>query len=169
MITRPPIFEANELVPVFDIAGFDAAGFYPGPACEIAGFDLWMTPYAGADNPGPDFVRGEMQRVGYRGKLELISGGQSRNRPRYFGERPGLLIEVVNVVGDHTDEGAWADLTNITGIIASGGYLIFDALIHPSHTLLGVWRRFQETYAAEFEFCENLTSHNGTGVARRRD
>jgi hypothetical protein len=40
--------------------------------------------------------------------------------------------------------------------------------MHPSHTLLGVYRRFEREYGDRFEFAENLADHNGTSVFRRR-
>src|SRR5262245_55438822 len=37
------------------------------PECRIVGCDMWMSPYGGVDNPGPDFVQEEMARLGHRG------------------------------------------------------------------------------------------------------
>ena len=33
------------------------------PYCAMFLFDLWQAGYAGIDNPGPDFVRGELAYV----------------------------------------------------------------------------------------------------------
>ena len=41
------------------------------PDCDIAIFDMWIENYAGMDNPGPDFVREELAKVGHRGKAEF--------------------------------------------------------------------------------------------------
>ena len=40
-------------------------------------------------------------------------------------------------------------------------------LVHPAHTLLRVWDRFQAEYAHQFAFATNLSDHNGTGIAKR--
>jgi predicted O-methyltransferase YrrM len=139
------------------------------PDVGFAGFDLWVSPYAGLDNPGPDHVRRQLARVGHRGAVSFFDGDSRSTVPQFLEANPGLQFDLVNVDGDHSDEGAWIDLVNVAPVIAPGGYLVFDELTHPAHTLLPIWRRFQETYAAEFDFVENLKDNTGTGVARRRD
>jgi predicted O-methyltransferase YrrM len=138
------------------------------PEATIYGFDLWMSPYSGDDNPGPDFVRAEMARVGYRGALEFFDGDSAVTLPAFRARHPELRFDLITVDGDHSDEGAWGDLTAAVALLAPGGFLVFDDLLHPAHTLLGVWRTFQETHGELLEFVENLEDHNGTGVARRR-
>ena len=44
------------------------------PECAILGFDLWLTDYGGLPNPGPGFVRSELEGVGHQGSVELVSG-----------------------------------------------------------------------------------------------
>lgn len=139
------------------------------PAVNIAAFDLWMSPYAGLDNPGPDHVRRQLTGVGHHGELTFFDGDSSHTVPQYLEANPGVQFDMINVDGDHSDEGAWVDLTNVAGAVAPGGYLLFDDLTHPQHTLLRVWRRFQEEYGDQFEFVENLNDHYGTGVARRKE
>lgn len=139
------------------------------PELSIFGFDLWLSPYSGAPNPGPEFVREEMERVGHKGTVQWINGDTAETLPRFRSENQGLRFDVVTVDGDHSDEGAMRDLAGAAELVAPGGFIIFDDLIHPAHTLLGVWRWFVEEYRGEFEAIENLDDHNGTGVARRRD
>jgi predicted O-methyltransferase YrrM len=139
------------------------------PDCRIVGCDLWMSPYGGVDNPGPDFVQDEMARLGHRGSVELFSGSSHDVLPAFRAERPRERFDVVTVDGDHTDEGAWSDLVQAVDLVRPGGFLVFDDITHPLHTLARVWGRFRETYAETFEFAENLADHSGTGVARRRD
>jgi predicted O-methyltransferase YrrM len=54
-------------------------------------------------------------------------------------------------------------------LVRPGGFLVFDDITHPLHTLAPVWNRFRATYADVFEFAQNLADHSGTGVARPRD
>ncbi len=138
------------------------------PEVSIAAFDLWISPYAGVDNPGPDFVRQQLAGVGHTGELVFFSGDSRHTVPQYFAANPDRTFDIVNVDGDHSDEGAWVDLTNVAEYVAAGGYLLFDDLTNPQHTLLPVWRRFQVQYGDRFDFVENLKDHYGTGVARRR-
>lgn len=139
------------------------------PETAIFGFDLWMTPYGGAENPGPDFVRSEMARLGHRGPLTLTSGDSQETVKEFSRLNPDIRFDLITVDGDHSDEGAWRDLTNAASLIAPGGFIVFDDLIHPAHTLLGVYRRFEDEYSDQFEFSENLADHNGTSVFRRRE
>lgn len=139
------------------------------PAVDIAAFDLWISPYAGLDNPGPDHVRRQLARIGHRGELKFFDGDSRMTVPRYREENPQVQFDMVTVDGDHSDEGAWSDLTNVAGIVAPGGYLFFDDLTHPYHTLMPIWQRFQTTYEDDFDFVENLNDHYGTGVARRKE
>ena len=138
------------------------------PEVAIFGFDLWMSPYGGADNPGPDFVRCEMQRLGHTGPLTFTNGDSNVTVTDFSRLHPGIRFDLITVDGDHSDEGAWTDLVNTAQLVAPGGYIVFDDLKHPGHTLLPVYRRFESEYHDRFEFAENLADHNGTSVFRRR-
>ena len=138
------------------------------PDCEVVGIDLWISPYGGVDNPGPPFVREEMARLGHRGELRLLSGDSGTVVPRLMAESPERRFDLITVDGDHTDEGAWADLSTTVHLLQPGGWLLFDDLTHPLHTLLPVWHRFRERYADLVDCAENLADHSGTAVARRR-
>lgn len=139
------------------------------PHVNIAAFDLWVSPYAGLDNPGPGFVRRQLTSLGHQGTLTFDDGDSRETVPLFLQAHAGATFDLVCVDGDHSDEGAWTDLANVAGIVAPGGYLLFDDLTHPYHTLMGIWRQFQEQYVSQFEFVENLKDHHGTGVARRKE
>lgn len=111
------------------------------PDCVIVGMDMWLADYAGIENPGPEFVRSEMARVGYRGALELIEGDSHEALPAYFSANPEVSFDLVTVDGDHTLEGAARDLKDVLPHIAVGGVLVFDDIQHPAHPGLDrVWR-----------------------------
>jgi predicted O-methyltransferase YrrM len=137
------------------------------PEARLFGFDLWMPDYAGLQNPGPDFVRAEIARTGRHGTLELVSGDSHVTVPRFFEGHPGLTIDLVTVDGDHSYDGALADLRTVIPRLSLGGALVFDDLAHPQHSyLVEVWRRaVQEDgglVAAEF-----VELGYGVGVAVR--
>jgi len=138
------------------------------PECEIVGIDLWIQPYGGVDNPGPDYVRTQMQAMGHRATLSFVSGDSRVELPKLVATYPEMRFDIITVDGDHSDEGAWFDLCTVAPLLVNGGYLLFDDLTHPAHTLGPVWNRFQREYSKQFEFTENLRDHSGTGVARRR-
>lgn len=79
------------------------------PHCYIAGFDLWIRDYAGMPNPGEEFVRGELARVGYAGSAEFFVGDSRETVPRYVREHPDRYFDLITVDCDHSRAGARVD------------------------------------------------------------
>lgn len=112
------------------------------PDCEIVGFDLWIEDYAGMANPGPEHVRKEMERLGHRGALTLVSGDSHKELPAYLAKHPDAYFDLITVDGDHSEQGAATDLRDVIPRLKVGGILIFDDIVHPLHTYLSdVWSR----------------------------
>ncbi|MCC9599013.1 class I SAM-dependent methyltransferase [Stieleria sp. JC731] len=110
------------------------------PDCDVTGFDLWMENYAGMPNPGADFVFEELSNLGHRGSLELISGNSHETVPAFFDEHPGYMFDLINVDGDHSEDGARADLLTVIPRLAVGGVIVLDDITHPQHLYLEkVW------------------------------
>ena len=110
--------------------------------CEIYGFDMWIENYAGMPNPGTSFVQREMQRVGHRGKLILITGNSHETLPAFFKGNPDIAFDLITVDGDHTEEGAAQDIADVLPYLSVGGMIVFDDICHPAHPeLLDVWNR----------------------------
>ncbi|OYP37525.1 class I SAM-dependent methyltransferase [Rhodopirellula sp. MGV] len=110
------------------------------PDCEIKGFDLWMENYAGMANPGADFVTEEISNLGHRGSLELISGNSHETVPEFFAKNPGYMFDLINVDGDHSEDGARADLETVLPRLSVGGVIVLDDITHPQHRYLeNVW------------------------------
>ncbi|MGR0185156.1 class I SAM-dependent methyltransferase [Azospirillum aestuarii] len=101
------------------------------PECRLIGFDLWVDGYAGMPNPGPDFVRAELRKVGHTGTVDLIDGDSHRTVAAYLSERPELTLDLITVDGDHSVEGAFADLCDTVPRLAVGGALVLDDIAHP--------------------------------------
>lgn len=138
------------------------------PEARLFGFDMWMADYAGIPNPGPDFVRSEMKRLGHRGTLEFISGDSHATVPSFFHANPELTIDMITVDGDHSHDGALADLRTVIPRLSLGGVLVFDDITHPEHPyLLDVWRHAvsEDGGLAAKEFLE---LGYGVGVAVRQ-
>ncbi len=116
------------------------------PDCHIVGFDLWVSDYAGMTNPGPDFVRSEMARLGHTGPLDLISGNSHDTLPGYFRKHPDAFFDLVTIDGDHSGWGAKQDLGDVLPRIKRGGIAVFDDICHPEHLYLQkVWRDVVES------------------------
>lgn len=112
------------------------------PKVNIVGFDMWLPNYAGNENPGPDFVRQELAKIGFEGKLELISGNSHKTVPEYFRKNPNAYFDLITVDGDHTIRGARQDLETVIPRLKIGGVLVFDDICNPDHTYLKkVWEK----------------------------
>ena len=134
------------------------------PQCEIVGVDLWKdTNYAGMPNPGPDFVRAELGRLGHTGRLELLVGDSHAILPAYFSEHPDLFFDLITVDGDHYEEGARQDLKDVMPRLKIGGILVFDDISHPALPYLD--RIWQETVGSDPRFSSWRYSELGYGVA----
>ncbi len=110
------------------------------PECAILGFDLWLEDYAGVPNPGPGFVRSELEAVGHQGSVELVSGDSRETVPAYLAEHPDAFFDIITVDGDHTARGAAADLANVLPRLKVGGILLYDDIVQMP-ALRGVWER----------------------------
>lgn len=112
------------------------------PHLRVVGFDLWQPGYAGMKNPGPEFVSAELTKMGFAGELEFVSGDSRRTVPAYFAGGGDAYFDLITVDGDHTLEGAEADLINILPHVRVGGAVILDDICHPQHRyLLPLWER----------------------------
>ena len=127
------------------------------PDCAIVGLDLWIPDYAGIPNPGPDFVRTEIKKVGHTGQLELIAGDSHKILPRLFSEHPDTYFDLITVDGDHSERGAAQDLRDVKARLKVGGVIVFDDICHPLHPYLAsVWHKVivQDARFTAWEFTE---------------
>jgi predicted O-methyltransferase YrrM len=129
--------------------------------CAIYGFDLWLPDYAGAPNPGPDFVRSELRAAGHTGEVALISGDSAKTVPVLLREHPGLFFDLITVDGDHSVAGAARDLANVLPRLKIGGVIVFDDICS-APALLRVWDWFvkEDARYRSWEFAEA-----GAGIA----
>jgi predicted O-methyltransferase YrrM len=112
------------------------------PDCDVVMFDMWIENYAGLENPGPDFVRTELGKVGFRGRTTFVDGDSHVTLPRYLKENPGAFFDLITVDGDHSEEGASRDLLDVLPTLTVGGAIVFDDICHPLHPRLReVWHR----------------------------
>ncbi|MDQ3623188.1 MAG: class I SAM-dependent methyltransferase [Verrucomicrobiota bacterium] len=133
------------------------------PQCDLVGFDYWKANYGGLLNPGADFVRGEIGKLGHTGKLDLISGNSHETVSRYFSEHPNAYFDVITVDGDHSKQGAEQDLRDVITRLKVGGVLVFDDISHPAHPYLAaVWQR---VVSANSSFVSWEYAELGYGIA----
>lgn len=133
------------------------------PDVDITAFDMWVAGYGDMNNPGPDFVRSELERHGHRGSLQFVDGNSHETLPRYLRENPATTWDLMTVDGDHSEAGAEQDLMDALPRLSVGGVVVFDDISHPAHPyLLGVWRRV----AARFPWLSTFEwGQAGYGIA----
>lgn len=165
------------------------------PETEIFGFDIWTRDYAGVPNPGAEFVRTEIKKVGYKKKIQLINGDSHKTLPAFFGSREANVLHRLKFVwtmknrpaefnlividGDHSLLGAYQDLMDTMPHCAVGGAVIFDDIKPGSlektedeadpygwNNLLGVWHAVQKKFP-DFRFFEYISDAPGVGIAIR--
>ena len=130
---------------------------------DIYGFDMWIPNYTGVDNPGKEFVKSELNKVGHRGNITFIDGDSKKTVPEFFKNNPDLFFDVITVDGDHSLKGATVDLKNVIKKLKVGGILVFDDISSHEHPyLFKVWKKVimsrKDFYTWEF-------SDVGLGVA----
>ncbi len=108
------------------------------PRCDIYGSDLWPPDYAGAPNPGPDFVRQELRAAGHTGDVTLITGDSRDTVQAFLRQHPNLYFDLITIDGDHSLIGAATDLANTLPRLKVGGIVVFDDICIAPH-LYRVW------------------------------
>ena len=112
------------------------------PYVDITMFDMWIPNYAKMDNPGPELVESELDKVGHKGKREFIDGDSHQTVPAYFAANPDKFYDAINVDGDHSVTGAAQDICDVLPRLKIGGVLLFDDVANPHVPgLLDVWNR----------------------------
>lgn len=133
------------------------------PDCAIIGIDLWISDYAGMENPGPEHVSEALRAAGHTGPLELRTGNSHKAVPQLYAEQPELSFDLITVDGDHSRRGAAKDLRAVLPRLRIGGVLVFDDVRHPAHPELhDVW---EETVAADRRYATWRYDDTGYGVA----
>jgi predicted O-methyltransferase YrrM len=131
------------------------------PECAIYGFDLWIKDYGGIENPGPDFVRAELLRVGHTGDVTLITGDSRTTVPAFLARNLDLHFDLITVDGDHSVLGAAIDISNVVPRLKVGGILAFDDIAR-APALQRVWR---ELVQRDGRFVTWEFTDSGFGIA----
>ena len=140
------------------------------PNTDLYAFDMWQENYGNNENPGPDFVRQELQKFDFAGKATFVDGDSHKTVPQFFAANPDLKFDLITVDGDHSLEGALDDLKNVAGRLRIGGVLVFDDTANPyCPGLDGVWREFLQTDSGLRAFSYNDLGAGVSFALRVRD
>jgi predicted O-methyltransferase YrrM len=132
------------------------------PDCSLTMLDIWVQDYAGMANPGPDFVRQELAQAGHSGPTIFINGDSHLTLPAFFAAHPEANFDMITVDGDHSLEGAAADLCQVLPRLNLGGAIVFDDICHPLHPeLAGLWR---DLVASDARYSSFAFSDAGYGI-----
>ena len=132
------------------------------PECTLVMFDMWVPDYAGMENPGANFVRDELVRIGHRGPTVFVDGDSHFTVPSYLRQNTHETFDLITVDGDHSTMGAARDLFDVLPRLNVGGAIVFDDVCHPAHPELGkVW---QDVVASDPRFSTFTYSDCGYGV-----
>ena len=134
--------------------------------CKAYGFDIWIANYAGISNPGPDFVRAEMKKIGHLGELVLIHGDSHVTVPLFIKNNSQIRFDIALIDGDHSYEGAMKDLETVAPVIKQNGILVFDDIYDTTNTpwLLNTWKSFLAQHKEFVQIAENK-DFTGTAIA----
>jgi predicted O-methyltransferase YrrM len=112
------------------------------PTCDLYMFDMWVSDYAGMDNPGPVLVSAELDKVGHSGVRKFTDGNSHETLKRFFDANPESAFDLITVDGDHSFGGAAEDLCDVLPRLKIGGAVVFDDICHPKHLYLQqVWQQ----------------------------
>src|SRR6185436_20476582 len=118
-------------------------------------------------NPGPEFVRAELCKLGVTNPPALIAGDSRQTLPKFLADpKSPAQLNLIFIDGDHTRAGAKFDLDLAFARLAPGGALVFDDIDNPSHLdLRDLWNEYKAKFPDHL-----FIEHNhgaGTGVAFR--
>ncbi|SCB42562.1 Predicted O-methyltransferase YrrM [Bradyrhizobium shewense] len=112
------------------------------PACDLYMFDMWVSNYAGMENPGPELVSQELDKFSHSGERIFTDGNSHQTLKPFFETHQDLAFDLITVDGDHSYDGAVEDLCYVLPHLKIGGAIVFDDVCHPKHRYLeDVWKR----------------------------
>jgi hypothetical protein len=93
--------------------------------------DMWGPLYGGTGRGTHAHIDAMLNQFVYTGEREFHDGDSKVTVPKILGQ-----FDLVLVDGDHSAEGALADLRNCWPLVARGGQLVFHDVLHPAHRYL---------------------------------
>ena len=94
--------------------------------------DTWGGAYGGTDRGSSKHIVKMLEELNYEGGCNILDGNSHELIPLLDKK----TFDLITVDGDHSYNGALADLRNCWKILNPGGILVFDDIIHPSHKYL---------------------------------
>ena len=126
--------------------------------------DLWGTDYGGTGRGGHHHIDQLLDDFNFGGRRVFLDGNSRDTIPALMPEQ-AEAFDLVLVDGDHSYEGANADLENVWPLVKPGGAVLFHDITHPSHMhLADCFKEFVARHGARHQI---VAEPYGVGVAWR--
>lgn len=127
--------------------------------------DLWGSDYGGTGRGNHAHIDQLLDDFNFDGRRVFLDGNSRDTVPALMPERANSF-DLVLVDGDHSLEGARADLDNVWPLVRPGGAVLFHDICHPAHEhLLRCFDQFVAKHSAPHLV---IREGYGVGVAWRR-
>lgn len=127
--------------------------------------DLWSESYAGLPNSRNftlNQIQSNLDNERSNTSIHLIQGNSHDILPKFI--LKSFKFDLINIDGDHTEEGAWQDLVDAESLLAERAILTFDDINHKDHQgLLDICYKFLYNYE-DFKLIINTRDDNGTAI-----
>lgn len=144
--------------------GVDGGGSLNTVLCEgipsrIVLCDIWNPEYCDHGDAKPHVI----EILAYFGAEALFLDGDSKDTVPVLQEP----FDLVTVDGDHSPEGAYADLMNAWPLVRPGGILVMDDIHHPEYPWLGsLWEEVLAQWQREqWQFSRVVERRGGCNAA----
>lgn len=127
--------------------------------------DLWGTDYGGSGRGSHQHIDQLLDDFRFDGRRVFLDGNSRDTIPPLMPEK-AEAFDLVLVDGDHSYEGAMADLVNTWPLVKPGGAVVFHDITHPAHPDLR--RCFDEFVAAVRSPHQVIEADYGLGVAWKK-
>jgi hypothetical protein len=116
---------------------------------ELVLCDTWGDTYGGTNKGNHQHIKELLMNACYPlHQTTFLDGDSKVEIPKYFNKHPNKVFDLCFVDGDHSGNGLWCDLINITPYAKS---VAVHDIRHPAHLYLqNVFYAFYETVRGDF-------------------
>jgi len=127
--------------------------------------DVWGSDYGGSGRGGHAHIDQLLDDFNFDGRRAFLDGNSRDTIPPLLPEK-AETFDLVLVDGDHSYEGAMADLENTWPLVKPGGCIVFHDITHPAHPdLLACFDHFVFKRRVPHEI---IQEPYGVGIAWKR-
>lgn len=134
------------------------------PALErIVCCDTWRSEWGGSNKGSHAHIDAMLASLLYDGEVDYLDGDSKVTVPTL-----ACRFDLVLVDGDHSADGARADLDNVLPLVEPGGCIVFHDIAHPSHPYLaGVFAAWHEANKEAIAVTRTIMEGHGLAIATR--